>query len=163
MRRDNLRALVGETVLDVRNRWISIPEISFLTEASARQIAAIISQIPDIEVESVHAEWGRSIKLNADEAEARRIWGHLMRWRYHIDDVYGELISNIPRTGWISLRDLASSMHMMQADVCKTVEWMTDKVDSKGQKKQMMFRLIGDDDVSEYSGTPDPGDFGPQR
>lgn len=159
MRRDNLRAVVGSAVLDMRNRWVSISEISFLTEASARQISSILSQIPGIDMESQHAEWGRSIKLNADEKEAKRIWGHLMHWRYHKNDVYGELTELIPEAGWISIRDLAAEVHMMQSDVVKCVEWMRDDLDIKGTNKQMMCRLLGGEDVSEYQGTPDTGDI----
>lgn len=159
MRRDNLRAVVGATVLDLRNRWVSIVEITYLTEASARQISSILSQIPDIDIESQHAKWGRSIKLNADDAEAKRIWGYLMHWRYHVDDVYGILLGLIPRTGWISIRDLAAEARMMQSDVVKCVEWLGDEVQVMGTKKQMMCRRISGSDVSEYQGDPDAGDI----
>lgn len=162
MRRDNLRALVGSTVLDMRNRWVSVTEISFLTEATPRQISAILSQIPGADVESGVEEWGRAVRLNADDAEAKRIWAHLMYWRYHCDDIYGTLESRIPYAGWISVRDLASEMGMLHADVARCLEWM-DGIDVKGTKKQMMCHRIGDYHVSKYQGASDTGDVGSER
>ena len=163
MRRDNLRAIVGSTVLDLRNRWVSIVEVTYLTEASARQISSILSQIPDIDLESQHTVWGRSIKLNADDEEARRIWRHLMHWRYHVDDVYVHLYGIIPVTGWISIRDLASEAHMIQSDVIKCLGWMGNDVQVKGANRQMMCCRIGDTDVSEHKGTAEPGDLVSER
>lgn len=162
MRRDNLRALVGATVLDFRNSWVSIGEITYQTEASARQISSILAQIPDVDLEFQHHPWGRSIKLNADDAEARRIWAHLMRWRYHIDDVYGVLYGIIPRTGWVSIRDIASETRMMRTDVEKCIAWMDD-VQVKGTNKQMMCRRLSGEDVSEYQGASEPGDIVSER
>ncbi|DBA35574.1 TPA_asm: hypothetical protein vir335_00018 [Classicovirus victor] len=158
MRRDNLRAMVGAAALETRNRWISVAEISYLTDASARQISAILSQIPGIQMESQHAEWGRSIMIIADDEEAKRIWGHLMKWRYHIDDVYDLLESCMPSSGWMSIRDLSSDTGMMQSDVLKCIAWMGDEVILKGSKRQMMCRRAGDNDVSECVGDSVAGD-----
>lgn len=162
MRRDNLRAVVGATVLDLRNRWVSISEITYLTDASARQISSILSQIPDVEIESHYNSWGRSIKLNADDEEAKRIWAHLMHWRYHVDGVYDVLLDFVPDTGWISIRDLALQAHMMQADTIKCLEWMDGEVQLKGTGKQMMCCKVNTD-VSEHNRASDAGDLVAER
>lgn len=158
MRRDNLRAIVGLTVLDMRNRWVGISEISYLTEASSRQISSILSQIPDIDLEVDKNSWGKMIKLNADDAEVRRIWRYLMHWRYHIDDVFSVIEGMLPDTGWVSIRDIAAEAHIMQRDVIACLEMMPDEIQTKGAKKQMMCRRIGDHDVSEHKGAADAGD-----
>ncbi len=170
MRRDNLRAVVGAEMLKYRNRWVGLTEISYSTEASPRQVSSILSQIPDAKMEFIHCEWGRAVMLSADDEEAKRIWGHIMFWRYHIDDVYGLLLDRIPASGWISIRDLAADAHMMQADVLECVKWMGDAVQTKGTNKQMLCHRTTEQvsqeiryDVSEHKGAAIAGDVGTER
>ncbi len=163
MRRDNLRAVVGSEILKHRNHWIGIMDISYETDASPRQISSILSQIPDALVEFEQREWGRAVKLNADDEEAKRIWAHIMYWRYHVEDVYSLLLANIPSTGWISIHDLAAGVHMMQADVVICIEWMRDDVQTIGTNKQMLCHRIGEYDVSEHKGAAVASDIGTER
>ena len=139
MRRDNLRVSIGLGLLNNRNDWISVSELSYATGATARQIGAAISQMGEINVVSEHAEWGKKLMLVADDNEARRLWIFLMHWRYHTEDVCKDVYNSIPISGWISLRDLAEENHMMQPDVLQAIEYMTD-VSSKGTGKQIMFK-----------------------
>ncbi len=163
MRRDNLRAIVATEILKNRNKWIGIVDISYETDASPRQISSILSQIPDVNLEFEQREWGRAVRLNADEEEAKRILTHIMYWRYHIDDVFDTLLNGIPTTGWISIHDLAAGAHMMQADVVMCIEWMRGDVQTKGTNKQMLCHRAGEYDVSEHKGAAVASDIGTER
>lgn len=139
MRRDNLRVAIGTMLLDNRNDWISVSELAYSTGASSRQIGSALSQIDGIDLDTEQEEWGKKIKLNADDDETERIWVFLMNWRYHRGDVRGIILECIPYSGWISLRDLSEDTSIQQVDVARTLSYMKG-ISSMGTGKQIMYK-----------------------
>lgn len=142
MRRDNLRVDIGLKLLESKNEWISVSELSYATGATARQIGAAVAQMNGADVRSEQAEWGKKLMLVADTDEEKRLWVFFMRWRYHVDNICDDLHGSIPYSGWISLHDLAEEHGMVQRDVIRTVSYLGD-VSSKGTGKQIMFKRNG--------------------
>ncbi len=139
MRRDNLRVAIGTKLLDNRNEWLSVSELAYSTGASLRQIGSALSQIEGIDLDTDQEEWGRKVRLNADDEEAERIWVFLMNWRYHRGDIREVIIECIPYSGWISLRDLSEDTEIQQVDVARTLSYMSS-ISSMGTGKQIMYK-----------------------
>ncbi|MGN0098306.1 MAG: hypothetical protein ACI38Y_03145 [Candidatus Methanomethylophilaceae archaeon] len=157
MRRDGMRVNVGLAVLEKRNSWVNVAEISFETGATFRQVSAVMRQIPDIDLNIEEVEWGRRMYLAADEEEATRIWVYIMHWRYKTDDILSLIRECIPYAGWISNRDLTVETGVTLADLETAAQKMKD-VEYRHEGKMTFFRKTGEDGVLEHNGVAKSSD-----
>lgn len=137
MSKNNLRVKVGLTLLTLSNRWISVNEVAFLSGATVRQMQSALSHIPDLNVLYDRTEVCRYMYLEADEAEQRRIFIHLMTWRYKNPSVLECVLDKIPSGEWISCKDLAHETGIHQTDLyrmlngCNCIDIHSDHDSSK--------------------------------
>lgn len=137
MSKNNLRVKVGLTLLTLSNRWISVNEVAFLSGATVRQMQSALSHIPDLNVIYDRTEVCRCMYLKADEAEQRRIFIHLMSWRYKNPSILDSVLDKIPYNGWISCKDLAHDTGIHQTDIyrmlngCSSIDVSPDRDSGK--------------------------------
>lgn len=137
MSKNNLRVKVGLTLLTLPNRWISVNEVAFLSGATVRQMQSALSHIPDLNISYNHTEVCRRMYLHADEDEQRRIFIHLMTWRYKNPSILECVLDKIPNKGWISCKDLAHETGIHQTDLyrmlegCKCIDVRSDQDSNK--------------------------------
>ena len=157
MRRDGMRVNVGLAVLENCNRWIDVSEISYLTGATPRQISTVVGQMEHVKVTIERTEWGKRMMAEASPEEMLSAWVYVMRWRYGLDDIIETVRNFIPYAGWISNRDLTTETGVALADLIEVSKRANDIV-YKPEGNITLFRRLGDDDVFEHNGAPQPGD-----
>lgn len=142
MSKNNLRVKVGLTLLTLPNRWISVNEVAFLSGATVRQMQSALSHIPDLNVMYDRTEVCRCMYLKADEAEQRRIFIHLMSWRYKNPFILDCVLDRIPSDRWISCKDLAHETGIHQTDLYRMLNGYAgiDTCSDQDSGKMKMYR-----------------------
>ena len=157
MRRDGMRVNVGLVVLENCNRWIDVSEISYLTGATPRQISTVVGQMEGIKVTVERAEWGKRMLVEASPEDMLHAWIYVMRWRYGLPNIIDTVRNSIPYAGWISNRDLTTETGVAAADLIE-VGKRADDIVYKLEGNITVFRRLGDNDVFEHNGAPQPSD-----
>ena len=80
-----------------------------------------------------------------------------MRWRYGLPNIIDTVRNSIPYAGWISNRDLTTETGVAAADLIE-VGKRADDIVYKLEGNITLFRRLGDNDVFEHNGAPQPSD-----
>ena len=122
MSKNNLRIKIGLTLLSMPNRWIAVSEIAYLSGATVRQVQSALSNIPDLNIQYERSDYCRSMYLDADAPEQRRIFTHLMTWRYKDPNVLSRVLECIPINTWISCKELSQETGVHQTDLRRMLD-----------------------------------------
>lgn len=135
---------MGLAILSIPNRWIAVSEIAYLSGATVRQMQSALAYIPNLDIRYSHDNGCRRMFLTADDEEQRRIFAHLMSWRYKNPKVMEDVVSHIPSEGWITCKDLSVQTGVHQVDIRRMLEGYPDveiRIDSESGKLYMYHRV----------------------
>lgn len=146
MSKTNLRIKVGLTILSIPNTWISVSEIAYLSGATVRQMQSALAYIPGLDIKYTRDNGYRQMYLTADDDEQRRIFTHLMSWRYKNPHVMEHVVSNIPYEGWITCKDLSAKTGVHQVDLKRMLDGSPHIVASSDSEtgKLYMYHRVGE-------------------
>ncbi len=143
MTKINSKIKVGLNTLDCCNKWISVSEIAFLSDVTPRQVLPALAHIPNLNIKVTKRENCRFMLLTADEQEQKRIFLHIMSWKYDVPDIVSYLMYFIPYSGWVSVKDLSSESGIKSSDLSMIIRHM-DGIKTKTNEKAILSVHLAD-------------------